>query len=200
MTSCNRRNRSSRSCASRSSCRFWKSPFVKRWSGARRGTAAIACCNSHDGVARPHETETGVARSPKWGLNQRNPARPSRSGQISPRFPPFASAKWRACRGVAARLTRSAKKSALARVTRSFAASDPRITGIIARCHRDATGPAHILCRCASTGSADRREQNDRYRSGWGAANTRHGGARISPKTRGRSQWRDARPLTIFAF
>lgn len=50
----------------------------------------------------------------------------------------------------------------------SFAASDPRITGIIAQCHRDATGPAHILCRCASTGSADRRTQNDGYKSGGG--------------------------------
>src|SRR5712675_1170578 len=76
--------------------------------------------------------------------------------------------------GVAARLGPREKVSslgsfsALARVTRSFASSDPRITGIIARCHRDATGPAHILCRCASTGGADRRTQNDRYKSGRG--------------------------------
>ena len=46
----------------------------------------------------------------------------------------------------------------------------------------------------------DRRKQSYRYKYGRAAADTRRGGAGISPKTRGRSQWRDARPLTIFAF
>jgi hypothetical protein len=64
------------------------------------------------------------------------------------------------------------------------------------RCHRPSSYFMQV-CLDRQRGSADteRRVQVRR-----GAANTRRGGARISPKTRGRSQWRDARPLTIFAF
>jgi hypothetical protein len=128
---------------------------VKRWSGARRGTA-IACCNSHDGAARPHETEAVPPEARKED-SIREIRRDCRGAGKFPRGFHRLLGEMARMQGVAARLAPREKVSslgsfsALARVTRPFASSDPRITGIIARRHRDATGAAHILCGCAST-------------------------------------------------